>query len=93
MRDLVAIYQPWYSAVPVNTILSYDSVLCHTHENITCVKVTDYSSTCDGANVTVIAGDIGQPYIRLNITAKTPGKGYSVCVELRGYDPMNPDCK
>jgi len=93
MRDLVARYQPWYSAVPVNTILSYDGVGCHIDEKITCVKVTDHSSARDGANVTIISGGIGQPYIRLNITAKSPGKGYSVCVEMRGYDPLRPGCK
>jgi len=93
MSDLVVRYQPWYSSVPVNTILSYDGVGCVTEENITCVRVTDCSSTRDGANVTVISGAIGQPYIRLNITAKAPSKGYSVYVEMRGSDPQRPDCK
>jgi len=93
MRDLVTRHQPWYSSVPVNTILSYDGVGCHADEKIKCVKVTDYSSTHLGANVTVVSGGTEQPYIRLNITAKSPGKGYSVCVEMRGYDPLKPDCK
>jgi hypothetical protein len=93
MRDYVARRQPWYSDVPVNTILSYDGVGRHTEERIDCVKITDRSSTCDGANVDVILGDNGQPYIKLNITAGQPGKGYCLCVEIRGYNPLRPDCE
>ena len=78
----------------MNTILTYDGVGCcgRPDERIDCVKVTDCSNTRDGANVTVISGGIGQPYIRLNITAKVPGKGYNLCVEMRGYNPQRPDC-
>jgi len=92
MGDHVARWQPWYSDVPVNTIVSYDGVGCHKDERIDCVKITDYSSARDGANVTIISGGIGQPYIRLNITARHPGKGYSLFVEMRGYNPLRPDC-
>jgi hypothetical protein len=93
MRQLVARYQPLVSAVPVNTILSYDGVGCLTDEVIACVKVIDYSSTRVGANVTVKSGGIGHPYIRLNITATSPVTGYRVCVEIRGYDPLKPECQ
>jgi hypothetical protein len=92
MRDYVARWQPWYSSVPVNTILSYDGVACHPEERIDCVKITDCSIARDGANVTIISGGIGQPYIRLNIMATHPGKGYSLLVEIRGNNPLRPDC-
>jgi hypothetical protein len=77
----------------VNTIVSYDGVACGGDDRIDCVKITDWSSTRDGADVTVISGGIGQPYIKLNITAQQPGKGYDLCVEIRGYNPLIPDCK
>jgi len=93
MRDVVARWQPWYISAPVNTILSYDGVgCCGIDERIDCVKITDCSITLDGANVTVISGGIGQPYIRLNITASQPGKGYNLLVVMSGKNPYRPDC-
>jgi hypothetical protein len=92
LRDVVTRCQPWYCAGKVSTILSYDGVGCRTEEQIACVKLTDCSGRGDGAIVAVKSGNIQQPYIRLNITSH-PGKGYRLCVEIRGVDPSRPDCK
>jgi hypothetical protein len=92
MRDDVFRCPARHGDDTVNTILSYDGVGCHEDEEIACVKVTDCSHARDGANVDVISGNIGQPYIRLNITSH-PGKGYNLCVEMRGVNPLRPNCR
>lgn len=90
--DVIARCPPWHSDRQVSTILSYDSVHCQREEQIACVKVTDCSRTGNGAKVVIKSGNIAEPYIRLNITSH-PGKGYRLCVEIRGINPARPDCK
>jgi hypothetical protein len=92
MRDNIYRCPPWHANDTVNTIVSYDGVQCKAEEEIACVKVTDCSRARDGAIVKIKSGDIGQPYIKLNITSN-PGKGYDLCVEMRGVNPQKPDCK
>jgi hypothetical protein len=92
VRDNVARCPASNSDQSVNTILSYDSFECHADEQIACVKVTDCSPTRDGAIVAIKSGNIGEPFIRLNITSH-PGKGYRLRVEIRGINRLDPECK
>jgi hypothetical protein len=92
VRDTIIRCAPRNNTSHVSSIVSYDGGRCYREEHIACVKITDRSSTGEGAIVTIKSGDVELPYIKLNITSHR-GKGYNLFLEIRGVDPSKPECK